>query len=56
MQTRTKFSVSEAIDNSKLGSFQWGIMVLCTICLIMDGFDVQAMGYVAPAQIGRAHV
>ena len=51
MQTRTKFSVSEAIDNSKLGSFQWGIMVLCTICLIMDGFDVQAMGYVAPALI-----
>ncbi|MEQ1884507.1 MAG: MFS transporter [Bryobacteraceae bacterium] len=51
MQTRTKFSVSEAIDNSKLGGFQWGIMVLCTICLIMDGFDVQAMGYVAPALI-----
>jgi len=51
MQTRTKFSVSEAIDHSKLGGFQWGIMVLCTICLIMDGFDVQAMGYVAPALI-----
>ncbi|MEQ1887367.1 MAG: MFS transporter, partial [Bryobacteraceae bacterium] len=51
MQARTKFSVSDAIDNSKLGRFQWGIMVLCTICLIMDGFDVQAMGYVAPALI-----
>ena len=51
MQTRTKFSVSEAIDHSKLGGFQWGIMALCTICLLMDGFDVQAMGYVAPALI-----
>jgi AAHS family 4-hydroxybenzoate transporter-like MFS transporter len=27
------------------------VFVLCMICLIMDGFDVQAMGYVAPAVV-----
>jgi AAHS family 4-hydroxybenzoate transporter-like MFS transporter len=39
------------IDKSKIGSLQIGLFVLCGFCLIMDGFDVQAMGYVAPAII-----
>jgi AAHS family 4-hydroxybenzoate transporter-like MFS transporter len=25
------------------------VLVLCSLCLLLDGFDVQAMGYVAPA-------
>src|SRR4051812_15078061 len=51
MQPSTKINVSDLIDNSKLGAFQIGICVLCSLCLIMDGFDVQAIGYVAPAII-----
>ena len=43
--------ISKAIDQSKVGAFQTGIFILCGLCLIMDGFDVQAMGYVAPALI-----
>src|SRR5437660_3411770 len=43
--------ISKAIDQSKVGAFQTGIFILCGLCLIMDGFDVQAMGYVAPAII-----
>jgi AAHS family 4-hydroxybenzoate transporter-like MFS transporter len=27
------------------------VLSLCGLCMIMDGFDVQAMGYVAPALI-----
>jgi AAHS family 4-hydroxybenzoate transporter-like MFS transporter len=27
------------------------LLILCSMCLIMDGFDVQAMGYVAPSII-----
>src|SRR5206468_7640774 len=34
--------ISEAIDQSKIGAFQTGIFILCALCLIMDGFDVQA--------------
>jgi AAHS family 4-hydroxybenzoate transporter-like MFS transporter len=43
--------ISEVIDKSKVGAFQVGVFILCGLCLIMDGFDVQAMGYVAPALI-----
>ena len=49
METPVTINVSEVIDNSKPGAFQAGIWILCGLCLIMDGFDVQAMGYVAPA-------
>ena len=42
-------NITDTIDNSRVGSFQIGVFVLCGLCLIMDGFDVQAWGYVAPS-------
>jgi len=42
-------NITDTIDNSQVRSFQIGIFVLCGLCLIMDGFDVQAWGYVAPS-------
>ncbi len=51
MNTVPRVNIAQAIDESKLGSFQFGVFILCGICLIVDGFDVQAMGYVAPALI-----
>ncbi|MFC5474579.1 MFS transporter [Paraherbaspirillum soli] len=39
------------IDRSRIGGFQIVMLMLCGICLVIDGFDVQAMGYVAPAII-----
>lgn len=49
METPTTINVARVVDQSRLGAFQWTIIILCSLCLIMDGFDVQAMGYVAPA-------
>jgi AAHS family 4-hydroxybenzoate transporter-like MFS transporter len=46
-----KINVNKVVDNSRLGPFQWGLFLLCGLCLIMDGFDVQAIGYVAPALV-----
>ena len=46
-------NITETIDNSQVRSFQIGIFVLCGLCLIMDGFDVQAWGYVAPSLFGE---
>ncbi len=43
--------VSALIDRSRIGRFQIALFALCATSLIMDGFDVQAMGYVAPAVI-----
>ena len=39
-----KVNVTSVIDNSRLGAFQWGIFLLCGLCLIMDGFDLQSIG------------
>ncbi|HLF11284.1 MAG TPA: aromatic acid/H+ symport family MFS transporter [Gammaproteobacteria bacterium] len=44
-----KLNLSELLENSRIGPLQIRVFVLCMACLIMDGFDVQAMGYVAPA-------
>jgi AAHS family 4-hydroxybenzoate transporter-like MFS transporter len=41
--------ISDIIDRRPVSGFQAGIMLLATACLMLDGFDVQAIGYVAPA-------
>src|SRR5712692_8373479 len=46
-----KLNVAELVDNSKLGAFQITVFILCGLCLVMDGFDVQSMGYVGPTLI-----
>lgn len=42
-------NLTELLENSTIGPLQIRVFTLCMVCLIMDGFDVQAMGYVAPA-------
>src|SRR5439155_21710157 len=46
-----RINVSDVVDQSRLRGFQLLVLALCALCMIMDGFDVQAMGYVAPAVI-----
>ncbi|MBP0598626.1 MFS transporter [Herbaspirillum sp. LeCh32-8] len=43
--------VDQVVEQGRFGAFQLGLLLLCGLCLIIDGFDVQAMGYVAPAII-----
>jgi len=43
-----RVNIADRIDNSPIGAFQVSTFALCLLCLIMDGFDVQALGYVAP--------
>src|ERR1051326_1990392 len=51
MESTTKINVSDIIENSKPGAFHVGVGILCGACLMIDGFDVQSMGYAAPALI-----
>ncbi len=51
MSAPAKVNVNSLIDHSRVGLFQWGVFILCGLCLIMDGFDLQAIGFVAPALI-----
>jgi AAHS family 4-hydroxybenzoate transporter-like MFS transporter len=46
--TRT-IDIAELIDSQKIGAFQLRVFLLCTAVLFVDGFDVQAITYVAPA-------
>ena len=52
-QAASKINIGELLENSTIGPLQIRVFLLCMICLIMDGFDVQAMGYVAPADRRR---
>lgn len=48
--------VDQVVEQGRFDKFQFGLLLLCGLCLIIDGFDVQAMGYVAPAIISDWHV
>src|SRR5690349_12362688 len=41
--------ISETIDRLPVGGFQIRVLLTCAAVLFVDGFDTQAIGYVAPA-------
>jgi AAHS family 4-hydroxybenzoate transporter-like MFS transporter len=43
--------VTEVIERTRLGPFQLKAFAVVAACLVMDGFDLQAMGYTAPALV-----
>src|SRR5262245_38859159 len=47
--TATTVNIPELLANSRIGPLQKRVFVLCLMTLIIDGFDVQAMGFVIPA-------
>jgi MFS transporter, AAHS family, 4-hydroxybenzoate transporter len=52
----SRVNVVELVDRSKLHPIQILVLVLCGLCMVMDGFDVQAMSYVAPALLKEWNV
>ena len=51
MRPPVEVNVTDLVDDRGLGRYQLWVFALLATCLVMDGFDVQAMGYVAPAII-----
>ena len=49
-------NVQELIDSRKLSAFQVLVTALCALIVLIDGFDTQAIGYVAPAIVRSWHV
>ncbi|MBV9482407.1 MAG: MFS transporter [Acidobacteria bacterium] len=45
----TVVDVAELIDGQEIGRFQIRMLLLCAAAMFVDGFDTQAIGYVAPA-------
>jgi AAHS family 4-hydroxybenzoate transporter-like MFS transporter len=40
--------VSDILDRSPLSPIQYAVFALCAAAVFVDGFDTQAIGYVAP--------
>src|SRR5262249_47732291 len=40
---------ADVLEKSRIGRLQIRVFVLCMLGLIVDGFDVQALGFAAPA-------
>jgi MFS transporter, AAHS family, 4-hydroxybenzoate transporter len=47
--TASAVDVVDFIDSQPVGGFQIRLLLTCAAVLFLDGFDTQAMGYVAPA-------
>ena len=45
----TQVNIPELLANSPIGPLQRRVFLLCLLTLIIDGFDVQAMGFLVPA-------
>ena len=49
---RRTIDIRDILNRPQLGSFRLRIVLLCWIAAVLDGFDVQAMAFVAPV-LGR---
>lgn len=45
-----------ALNTHRLSAFQVLVVVLCTLTLMLDGFDTMAIGFVAPAIVKGWHI
>src|SRR5690606_9494653 len=41
--------ISKVLDDAPMGRFQYGVIALCFALVMVDGFDTQAIAFVAPA-------
>ena len=55
MRPATRLEIHEFIDQLALSRYQIGVAILCGLVLFMDGFDAQAMGFVAPSLVQSLH-
>lgn len=53
MRTRATVNVTELLASRTMGRVQIGIVVLCALAALLDGYDLQVIGLAAPA-IARA--
>lgn len=49
-------NVTEVLDNAKVNSFHILILALCALLIFLDGFDLQAIGFAAPALAEALHI
>ena len=48
--------IADVIDRRGFSGFQFRVVLLCAMVVLLEGFDAQAMGYVAPSITAALHV
>jgi MFS transporter, AAHS family, 4-hydroxybenzoate transporter len=56
MQQAARLDVQEFLDRQPFHSFHLRLSVLCALAVLMDGFDAQVMGFVAPSLLEEWHI
>jgi MFS transporter, AAHS family, 4-hydroxybenzoate transporter len=56
MQQAARLDVQEFLDRQPFHSFHLRLSVLCALAVLMDGFDAQVMGFVAPSLLEQWHI
>ncbi|NIY47462.1 MFS transporter [Cedecea colo] len=51
MTANNLVNVKTWIDSRPISAFQWRILALCLIIIMLDGYDAAVMGFIAPALI-----
>lgn len=51
MSVASRINIREFLDDRPIGAFQWKMLAICFVILILDGFDIVAMGFIAPALV-----
>ncbi|MDB5555677.1 MAG: tpaK [Variovorax sp.] len=49
MATEVAFDVPSFINSRRTGAMQYAIVILCGLVMFLDGFDTQAISYIAPS-------
>ena len=45
----SRVTVAQLVDDARLGPLHWRVLLLCTLVLMLDGYDLAAMGFAIPA-------
>ncbi len=56
MPQAARIDIQQLIDGQPFGRYQLGLAILCAASVLMDGFDAQAIGFVAPALSAQWHI
>jgi len=56
MKTAAQIDIQEVIDRQSLCGYHDRIAALCAASDLMDGFDTQTTGFVAPALVQQWHI
>lgn len=49
MAASARIDIQDFVDQRRVGRFQWRVFALCLGVLVLDGLDVAAVGFIAPA-------